>query len=111
MQTFHAEILKDTAGRLTYLPLPFSAREIFHQPKGTIYVQGTINGIPYRSRLLSRGSGCYIMLIDKVLQKSLGFSPACLCHNVPRRPGPAVRQPGRSQPFPFPMRHGHHHRS
>ena len=73
MQTFHAEILKDTAGRLTYLPLPFSAREIFHQPKGTIYVQGTINGIPYRSRLLSRGSGCYIMLIDKVLQKSLGF--------------------------------------
>ena len=73
MQTFPAEILKDTAGRLTYLPLPFSAREIFHQPKGTIYVQGTINGIPYRSRLLSRGSGCYIMLIDKVLQKSLGF--------------------------------------
>lgn len=73
MQTFPAEILKDTAGRLTYLPLPFSAREMFHQPKGTIYVQGTINGIPYRSKLLSRGGGCYIMLIDKILQKSLGF--------------------------------------
>ena len=33
MQTFPAEILKDTAGRLTYLPLPFSAKRFSISPK------------------------------------------------------------------------------
>lgn len=74
MQDFIAEITKDKAGRLTYFMLPFNAKEVFDKSEGTIYVKGTINEVPYRSKLLSRGSGKYIMTLDKVFQKSIGFS-------------------------------------
>lgn len=73
MEIFDTLIQKDAAGRLTFLEIPFDAREKFCKPKGTIYVRGTINGIAYRSKLLSRGRGKYVMLVDKSLQKSIGF--------------------------------------
>lgn len=73
MEQFKAMIQKDDAGRLTFFEIPFHARERFCQPKGTIYVSGTINGTPYRGKLLSRGGGKFWMVIDKALQKTIGF--------------------------------------
>lgn len=73
METFDAEILKDASGRLTIVELPFQAREAFGKPKGTIFVKGTMNGTEYRSKLLSRGSGKFVMVLDKAMQKSAGF--------------------------------------
>jgi len=73
MKTFDTEILKDESGRLTYIELPFNAKEVFNKQKGTIFVMGAINDLPYRSKLLSRGGGKQIMAIDKLMQKELGF--------------------------------------
>ena len=73
MEIFQAEIKKDESGRLTVIELPFNAKEVFCKSKGTIFVNGTINGTEYRSKLLSRGNGKFIMVLDKVLQKSISF--------------------------------------
>lgn len=73
MEIFEALIQKDGAGRLTFFEIPFNAKERFCKPKGAIYVSGTINGTPYRGKLLSRGGGKFLMVIDKALQKSIGF--------------------------------------
>jgi len=73
MELFESPIYKDDIGRRTFLEIPFDARERFCKPKGTIYVSGTINGTPYRGKLLSRGGGKFLMGLDKPLQKSLGF--------------------------------------
>lgn len=73
MEIFEAPIQKDDTGRRTFLEIPFNARERFCIPKGTIYVSGTINGTPYRGKLLSRGGGKFLMVLDKALQKSIGF--------------------------------------
>lgn len=74
METFDVSIQKDNTGRMTFFEIPFDAREKFCKPKGTLYVSGTINGIAFRSKLLSRGSGKFLMVIDKRLQKSIGFN-------------------------------------
>ena len=73
MQIFDTKIVRDESGRLTYIELPFDAKNVFNKPKGTIFVTGTINDIPYRSKLLSRGNGKQIMSFDKSLQKAIGF--------------------------------------
>lgn len=73
MEKFDAPIQKDTAGRLTFIEIPFDARERFCKPKGTIYVRGTINNIQYRSKLLSRGGGKFILVVNTSLQKAIGF--------------------------------------
>lgn len=73
MERFDALIKKDGSGRLTIVEVPFDAKTVFSKPKGTIYVSGTINGIGYRSKLLSRGSGRFVMVLDKAVQKSIGF--------------------------------------
>ena len=54
MEQFDALIKKDGSGRLTVAEIPFNAKEVFHKTKGTIYVNGTVNDIAYRSKLLSR---------------------------------------------------------
>lgn len=73
MEVFESEIRKDESGRLTGIELPFNAKEAFHKSKGTIFVNGTINGIEYRSKLLSRGNGRFVMVLDKALQKLINF--------------------------------------
>lgn len=73
MEIFDALIKKDAAGRLTFLEIPFDVRKQFYKPKGTIYVSGTINDVQYRGKLLSRGGGKFILVVDKTLQKSIGF--------------------------------------
>lgn len=74
MEIFDALIQKDNAGRLTFFEIPFDARKRFRKPKGTIYVSGMINDVQYRSKLLSRGGGKFILVVDKTLQKSIGFN-------------------------------------
>lgn len=55
------------------IELPFNAAEVFNVAKGTIKVHGTINGQKYRNKLISRGKGKYIMVVDKELQAQIGF--------------------------------------
>lgn len=70
---FEAPIVKtDRKGGLTYIELPFNAAKEFNS-KGRIKVQGTINGFSYRSSLISRGNGSYILTIDKKMQKEIGI--------------------------------------
>lgn len=47
------------------MEIPFDAKEVFQMPKGTIFVCGVINDIPYRGKLLSRGNGKQVLTIDK----------------------------------------------
>lgn len=68
------EVKMNKYGRNVYITIPFNAKEIFNKPKGTIYVKGTINDISYRNKLISKGNGVQILIIDKNLQKLLGFS-------------------------------------
>lgn len=58
--------------------MPFNASEIFNIKKGTIKIQGTINDIEYRNKLISRGNGLYVMSINKALQKKIGFKDEAL---------------------------------
>lgn len=74
MEIFDALIQKDNAGRLIFFEIPFDARKRFCKSKGTIYVSGMINDVQYRGKLLSRGGGKFILVIDKTLQKSIGFN-------------------------------------
>lgn len=74
MEIFQTEIIKDESQRLTYIEIPFNAKEVFSVPKGTIYVSGKINDVDYRGKLLSRGSGRYILVLNKTLQKQTGFN-------------------------------------
>ena len=73
MQMFEAEIIKEENGRLVFIELPFAAKDVFSIQKGTIYVKGTINDVVYRNKLLSRGNGNYILVLNKELQKRVGF--------------------------------------
>ncbi len=74
MEIFQTEIIKDEGGRLVYIEIPFNAKEVFAVPKGTIYVAGRINDVDYRGKLLSRGSGRYVLVLNKALQKQTGFN-------------------------------------
>lgn len=71
MISYEVEMIKD--GRSVYIRIPFNAKEIFNRPKGNIYVKGTINNISYRNKLISKGNGIQIILIDKKLQKLLDY--------------------------------------
>ena len=82
MEQFDALIKKDDSGRLTIVEVPFDARTVFNKPKGTIYISGTINNIAYRSKLLSRGGGKFIMVLDKAMQKSVGFDGQAMTANI-----------------------------
>ncbi|MCR1838934.1 nitroreductase family protein [Murimonas intestini] len=82
MERFNALIKKDGSGRLTIIEIPFNAKEVFHKSRGAIYVSGTINGIEYRSKLLSRGSGKFVMVLDKAMQKSIGFDGQEMTVNI-----------------------------
>ncbi len=74
MITFHTDVRKEGTGRLTVIELTFNPKEVFGISKGSIHVDGTINGVAYRSKLLSRGNGKYLLIVDKALQKSIGFT-------------------------------------
>ena len=74
MEIFEAQIKQDEGGRLTVADIPFDAKDVFHQQKGTLFVYGTINHIAYRCKLLSRGKGRFVVVVDKALQKAAGYN-------------------------------------
>ena len=63
---------KDKDG-LTIIEFPFNVAEVFNVKKSTIRVYGSINGVDYKNKLISRVNGNYIMVVDKKLQKKIGF--------------------------------------
>lgn len=79
---FDTEIKKEAADRFTVVEVPFPAREVFRKPKGTILVYGTINGIAYRGKLLARGGGKFVMVLDKAMQKAIGFDGKSLSAHI-----------------------------
>ena len=72
MKEYIIEIVKER--RNVVVLIPFNAKEFFNKPKGTIYIKGTINGISYRSKLISKGNNVQFLQINKELQKKIGFS-------------------------------------
>ena len=64
MEIFEAQIKQDEGGRLTVADIPFDAKDVFHQQKGTLFVYGTINHIAYRCKLLSRGKGRFVVVVQ-----------------------------------------------
>jgi len=76
MDWYEVEMIKGE--RLVYITIPFNAKEVFNRPEGTIYVKGTINDIPYRIKIISRGKGVQLINVDKKLQNLLGFCGTCM---------------------------------
>lgn len=74
MKSFKTVLSKPTNGRFTYFELPFDARDVFDIKKGTIRVYGTINDVKYREKLTSKGSGKFIFIANKKLQKQICFT-------------------------------------
>lgn len=72
MKEYNLELVKE--GRISYIQIPFNAKEVFMRPKGTIYVRGTLDNVSYRLKLVSKGNGKQIMIINKNLQKKIGFN-------------------------------------
>ncbi len=71
---FNADLVKpDRKGALTYINVPFDAGKELGG-KGRIKVEGMINGCPYRSILIPRGNGVYILPIDKQMQKLINVN-------------------------------------
>lgn len=71
MGKYKLELIKE--GRIASIMIPFNAKSVYNKPKGTINVQGLINDIPYRIKLTSKGNDKQIMIINKDLQKKIGF--------------------------------------
>lgn len=68
-QSYEVQLQKD--GRQAYVVLPFDARQRFGRPKGGLFVAGTLNGLLYRSRLVSLGEGRQALFVAAPLVKKL----------------------------------------
>lgn len=101
MQSFDAEIAKDESGRLVFMELPFNAKDVFGKAKGPLFVKGSINGTPYRTKLLSRGGGRQVMVIDKQLQKALGFYGGRMSVRMTMLPDDTAQSAADTTPMPL----------
>lgn len=61
-------------GKFTIAILPFNPRTEFDTPKGTIYVKCIVGNVEFKSKLVSKGDGCYFIMFNKHLLKNLGIS-------------------------------------
>lgn len=61
-------------GKFTITILPFNPRTEFDIPKGTIYVKCSIENIEFKSKLISKGDGCFFIIFNKQLLKTIGIS-------------------------------------
>ncbi len=70
-QKFEA-VIKRSDGKVSrlFIDVPFNAAQVF-KGKGRIKVKGEINGFHYRSNLIPKGQGAYILMIDKEMQKNI----------------------------------------
>lgn len=71
METYTLPLVR--AQSSTYVVLPFDARAASGREKGTLYVQGTLNGVPYRGRLTSLGGGQQALFVTKAMQQQAGI--------------------------------------
>ncbi len=69
MKEYNLELVKER--RIAYIQIPFNAKEVFMRPKGTIYVRGTLDNVSYRLKLVSKGNGTQIMIVNKKSTKKL----------------------------------------
>lgn len=69
------EILNEShkPGGISYIKIPFNCWEVF-QKKGRIKVRGKINNSVFRSNLIPKGKGIYILPINKALRSEAGVS-------------------------------------
>src|ERR1043165_7201990 len=68
---FSAKLVGRKAGEASYLHLCKAANAELPSP-GTIVVEGTINGFPFRALLQSEGKGAHALRISKALQVAAG---------------------------------------
>ena len=87
MKEYIIEIVKER--RNVIVIIPFNAKEFFNKPRGTIYIKGTINGILYRIKLISKGNNVQFLQINKELQKKIGFSGDSV-HHLPKIKDPVI---------------------
>ncbi len=72
-QEFEAELLQDDGKDVGYLWLPFSVPEVFGI-RGMMRVRGTINGIPYRSSIMSAGDDRHCMGLTREFRREAGLA-------------------------------------
>lgn len=72
MKQYNVNIIKE--GRYAVVYLPFDPKTTPNKALGTHFASGTINCIPFRNKLLSKGKGQHFMLINKEMQKVLGYA-------------------------------------
>lgn len=75
---FQAVVKND--GRCVVLELPISVEENFEIGKRT--VRGSINGIFFRKKVVLKENNKQMIMIDKILQRKLGFLAETLIVDV-----------------------------
>lgn len=84
---FDARIVKpDKKGGLTYINIPFNAAKEFND-RGRIKVEGTINEYSFRSSLIPKGDGLYILPIDKKMQREIDIDINGVLHIIMKPDG------------------------
>lgn len=63
----------EKSGGISYIKIPFNCWEVY-QKKGRIKVRGKINNYSFRSTLIPKGKGIYILPVNKALRNSTGIS-------------------------------------
>ncbi len=71
MERFTTKVITGQSSKFTYIITPFNAAEKFDIHDDTIYVKGTIDGVKYKGKLLSRWDGRQVLLLDKNVQREL----------------------------------------
>jgi hypothetical protein len=72
--TFEARLVRpEGAGAWTYFVIPLDLVELFGT-KGTVQVQGTVNGVPFRSSALAYGDGSHFVAVNKAIRDQAGVA-------------------------------------
>jgi nitroreductase len=66
------DLVKEGSAVLAYLP--FDVRKEFQIQKGSVYAKCEIGGVPFETKLLSRGEGRFCVFFNKALLKNLALS-------------------------------------
>ena len=74
-QAFKAALVHpDVVGAWTFVRVPFNTEEAYGS-KARVPVQGTVNGVAFRSSLMPDGEGGHFMVVNKSLQRAAHAGP------------------------------------
>jgi len=74
VHSFQAILNKpEKVGALSFVTIPFNASQEF-QKKGRIKVKGKVNNCVFRTNLIPKGNGVYILVLDKELRNLAGVN-------------------------------------